>query len=284
MAQPFDAALKEFVQSYPRDWLAQLGLPPDLPVSVTDADLSTVSAQADKVLRIGGAEPWMLHVELQAGRDPFLDRRLLKYNVLLHERHGLPVHSAVVLLRPAADAPCLTGKLHVEVPTTGSFIGFGYQVVRIWRLPAETLLRGGLGTLPLAPVARCRQEELPSIIRRMESRLSAEATSEEAASLWATTYVLMGLRLTGEAAAQLLRGITTMRESATYQSILDEGVGQGSAGEARKLLILLGTKRFGQPDARIRSSVEAIGSTETLERLAERLLDVSSWDALLAAE
>jgi hypothetical protein len=85
--------------------MAALTLPATGSVALVDADVSTITAQADKVLRVGGPSPWLLHLELQASRDLVLPRRLLRYNVLLYGRHGLPVHTAVVLLRPESDDP-----------------------------------------------------------------------------------------------------------------------------------------------------------------------------------
>lgn len=81
MAKPFDATLKELVEAYPRDWIAQLGLSSAGPLEIIDADLSTVTAQADRLIRLQEPEPWLLHLELQARRDPHLARRVLKYNV-----------------------------------------------------------------------------------------------------------------------------------------------------------------------------------------------------------
>ena len=51
MPQPFDATTKDLVELHPEDWLAYLGLP-RAPVEVVDADVSTVSAAADKVLHV----------------------------------------------------------------------------------------------------------------------------------------------------------------------------------------------------------------------------------------
>ena len=70
MAGRFDATLKDLVEQYPRDWMTLLGIPRARPVEVIDADLSTVTALADKVLRVGGHRPSLLHLELQSGRDP----------------------------------------------------------------------------------------------------------------------------------------------------------------------------------------------------------------------
>src|SRR6266542_2972092 len=64
MPKPFDASTKHLLETRPGDWLEYLGLP-RAPVEVTDADLSTVTAAADKVLRVLGPSPWLVHVELQ---------------------------------------------------------------------------------------------------------------------------------------------------------------------------------------------------------------------------
>ncbi len=75
---------------------------------------------------------------------------MLHYNVSLHRRHGLPVASVVVLLRPEADGPLLTGG--VDLAWSGTpCLSFAYRVVRTWEQPVEAVLAGGLGTLPLAP-------------------------------------------------------------------------------------------------------------------------------------
>jgi len=44
MPLPFDAAVKDLVEGYPHDWLAQLGLPGGQHVEVIEAELSTVTA------------------------------------------------------------------------------------------------------------------------------------------------------------------------------------------------------------------------------------------------
>jgi predicted transposase YdaD len=278
MAKPFDATLKELVETYPHDWLAQLGLPSDQPVEVIDADLSTITTQADKLLRLQEPTPSLLHLELQASRDPRLARRILKYNVLAHDRHDLPVQSIVVLLRPEADAPGLTGAVSYKPPHGGS-LEFEFDIVRLWQRPVQNLLSGGLGTLPLAPLGDVVPSGLPAVIRRLDERFAHEAPPAEVAILWTSTYILMGLRYAPSLITHLLRGVNTMRESATYQLILDEG----RAEEARKLLLRLGTRRFGTPDHRTQTALEETISTDRLEQLADRLLDVSGWDELLAS-
>lgn len=73
-----------------------------------------------------------------------------------------------------------------------------------------------------------------------------------------------------------------MCDSDTYQAILDEDRSEGRVDELHRTLIRLGRKRFGEPDAETRQMLNALHDPERLETLIDRLLDVSTWDELLA--
>ena len=64
----------------------------------------------------------------------------------------------------------------------------------------------------------------------------------------------MGLRYSDELTDSLLEVVLNMHESATYEKILRDG----GIAEAQRLLLLQGEIRFGPPEARIRSTIEAI--------------------------
>jgi predicted transposase YdaD len=155
-------------------------------------------------------------------------------------------------------------------------------VVRAWQIPVGAVLAGGLGTLPLAPLADVSEPELPGVIRQMETRIRAEAPPETAGVLWTATYVLMGLRYSEAVAERLLQGVRDMKESVTYQKIVDEGRVEGREEEARVLLLRLGRKRFGPPSPEAEAALAGITAIERLETLSERLLDVENWEELLA--
>lgn len=284
-AKPFDPTLKALVESSPEDWPVFVGQPP-APTEVIDADVATVSGAADKVLRVRAAPPYLLHLEFQAGHDAVALPGLLHLrNALLDERHGLPVRSAAVLLRPAADSPTLTGVRARGFDGEAPHDVFRYQVIRVWQLPAEALLAGGLGTLPLAPIGAATETELPVIIERMKERLGRRAARARAAGLWASTFILLGLRYSKDAARDLLRGVLTMRESTTYMAILEEGMAEGitkgAIAEAKKFLLLFGTDRLGPPDAAVNKALDRINDLTRLEALGERLLRATSWQELL---
>jgi predicted transposase YdaD len=103
----------------------------------------------------------------------------------------------------------------------------------------------------------------------------------------------MGLRYQNALVQTLLRGVVNMEESVTYQAILREGEARGEARgepkgeargkavEARKLLLLQGRTRFGEPSAEVVAALDALSDVGQLEQLAVRLLQVSSWEKLL---
>ena len=70
-ARRFDASIKHLFETYPRAWLAYIGLPASGVVNVVDADLSAVTSEADKVLRLDTPAPWIVHAEFQASQGNY---------------------------------------------------------------------------------------------------------------------------------------------------------------------------------------------------------------------
>ncbi len=160
---------------------------------------------------------------------------------------------------------------------------FGFDIRRLWTIPVETLLTGGLGTLPFATLAQlpaglAQDEALTRTIERMIQRIVADAAPPEARTLLTAAYILAGLRIPRPQLTTLFQGATAMRDSEGYLAILDEG----RADEARRLLLRLGRKRFGEPTVDLAVQLQAIADIEHLERLSDRLLDVATWSELLA--
>jgi hypothetical protein len=160
---------------------------------MVDADLSTVTTDTDKVIRVDEPERWLLHLDIQTGASWDMERRLLRYNAMLHHRHGLPVASVVVLLRKEGQMAWLSGELAVA-PPVGPAWQFRYQVVRVWERPARDFLNGPLGLLPLAPLADLGSAGLPAVVSDMRTRIDTQPDRSLTAKLWAATYLLMGLR------------------------------------------------------------------------------------------
>jgi predicted transposase YdaD len=254
-------------------------------VGVVDADVSTVTAATDKVLRLQEPDA-VVHFDFQAGPDASLPRRVHGYNALLEDRHGLEVLSVVVLLRPEADLRSISGVYERRFPgKTEPYLIFRYDVIRVWELPPEDLLRGGLGTLPLVPISAVTESALPGVIHRLKERLDEPGHRQVAGQLWTAVDVLMGLRYGRELIDPLLQGVRGMKESVTYQAIVEEGVVKGQLDGARQVLLLVGEQRFGKPPgARARAAIEAIHNLEELKAKTRRALQVQTWQELLARE
>ncbi len=248
-------------------------------------ELSAVSAAADCLLLIRDDDPnWHLNIELQASRDDKLFGRLAKYPALIFDETGLATHTVLVLLRPAADHPGITGEVSAIPPNGRGGQRTWYDVVRIWERDVEEFLNGGLGILPLAPLARRGTLSAEEVVRRVEERVSRETGPVEGAELWTTCYVLAGLRYSAAVTAVLFRGVPRMRESSTYQVILQEGKAEGKtegfAEAAHQLLLKFGEPRFGTAPSWVRDALGAITDQDTLVGLSDRLLSVESWSEL----
>lgn len=282
MSKDFDATTRYLLEVDPRAWLEYVGIETTAPIEIINSDLSTITTEADKVIRIAAAEPWLVHLELQSTYEAALPLRLARYNLLLEYRHRLPVLSVAVLLRKEGDGPSLAGELQGQLPNGFRHYDFRYRVIRVWEQPVQQILAGGLATLPLAPLSKVSPNDLPIVIRQMEDRLTREASPGEAEDIWASTYLLMGLRYSAEFAKQQLQQVRAMTESTTYQAILEEGAKKGKTIEAKRILLRQGHKRFGSPSPQVVAEIEAISNVDRIEQLAERLLDAKSWEDLLA--
>jgi predicted transposase YdaD len=280
MPQQFDATLKDLVQAHPADWVTLLGGSVTGPIEVLTPDLSTVSAFADVMLRVPGG---VLHLDFQSGPDPDVSSRMLLYNVLAHRHFDEPVLTALVLLRPKADRSDLTGTLRYELWPGRGGLEFHFQVIRLWQVPVETLLAGGLGVAPLALLGRfpegvTPEEGLPGVIERLAQRIETEAAPEDQGKLLTAAFILSGLRVERGQLNQLFQRVFAMRESSGYQIILDEG----RVEEAQKIIRRLASKRLGSPDQTAESTLRAIDDLERLERISDRLNEAADWQDLLA--
>ena len=161
MPLEFDATLKDLVRRRPGDFSDGFHLRGSGTPAVLNVDLSLVSAATDVVLAFGDPPSSLVDLNFQSSSDGTLVERLLLYNVLLHYRYGVPVHSLLVLLRPAADRPNLTGWLLYRGQGRRGRTDFRYEVIRLWQVPARRLLRAKLGILPLAVLGGYPKEFAP---------------------------------------------------------------------------------------------------------------------------
>jgi len=169
------------------------------------------------------------------------------------------------------------------------YVTFRYHVVRVWEQPVESVLACGLTVLPLAPVSRVAPADVPAVLLAISGRLEREATPEQAAALWNATKILMGLRYSTEQIDSIVEGVSAMlygirgiEASSVYQAILHKGEAKGAVEEARAILLRQGRKKLGPPGAGVEATIAAIADRDRLHDLIERVLDVDTWDELLA--
>jgi hypothetical protein len=172
MAKPYDATTRQLFEMSPAELLEFLGRPlPDPGLArIIDSNLATIVPEADRVIWVGGPEPWIEHIELQAGRDLRLPDRCHLYSVVLESHYRVPVRTTLILLREQADGPELTGVLEKRHRDGTIYDVFRYDMVRVWQQPVEVFLQGGLSILPLAPVSNIGPDRLAEVLRAVAER------------------------------------------------------------------------------------------------------------------
>lgn len=163
--KPFDVATKQLIEADPLAWLRLVGLSGEA-VEIINADLATVVADADRILRVSNPD-YLAHIEAQSVCKVDVGDRTLMYNVLTHYKHRMPVVSIVVLQRKEADGPAITGRVQYGT------LDFRYIVVRLWELPVQDLLSAPLALLPLAPLADLSGFDIQHVVKQMEARIDA---------------------------------------------------------------------------------------------------------------
>lgn len=296
MPLPFDATLKDLAESFPRDWLKLAGVEPQGEISVIDADVSTISAAADKVIRIDeGQQPWLLHLEFQTSYDAALPERIHFYSTLLSRRHGLPVMSVAVLLTPSSDGPAMNGAFGREQSTVGRYLDFRFQEIRLWEIPFDTIIDDGHGVWPLALLASDADDErLKQIVDQSTTRILREMPRQQAATLLSAEYILAGLRFPKEVIDPLFENlVSVMQESVTFQALwekarteglqagIQEGFQEGRQDGIRAAICEVGAERLGEPDPEVRSALNQIKDLSRLKALLHRVNHVSNWRELL---
>jgi hypothetical protein len=281
----FDATFKRLVDVRSPQWVPyicrRLNLPPDAKAIAVDADLSTVSAQADKIFSLSDGKDGYLHLEAQVSRDDELPDRTLLYSVLFENKFKGPIYSVVLLLRREADASTMTGVLKRLRADGTSYLTFGYAVIRVWELRCDDLLAAGLGMFPLAMVTDDAQDRLQELMQRVEQEIQRENLSPKAAGeFWIHCFGMLGVRYNRPFIQQLFQGVKGMMESSTFQGIFEDGQAKTLA-TWRASLRKLAEKRFGALSKKNEKRLNEINDEDRLGRMNERMFEATNWDDLL---
>jgi len=284
MSKPFDTTLKDLLNVFAVDWADWLGpaigLSAKIEVEPLDVDLSTVQMSADKVFRMKAPAEGLLHIEPQASYDSGFPGRLLQYNALLDARYGGPVYSVALLLRRDAERG-VTGVVSRCRLDGSEYSHFEYTVIKVWELHIEPLMASGIGALPLVLLTDEAAGQLGTMVDRIDARLRAEQVpNADRVFLMTCGYILLGLRYTGTEIQNAYTRVRGMKESSTYQAILEEGREEGEIkGEQNSLLMIL-RDRFGEVPAEIESRIRAVTEAARLQHAILRAIRISTIDDL----
>jgi hypothetical protein len=284
MPHPFDATLKDLGANSPEGFLTLFDAPPEGPVKLLTPDLSTVTTATDLVLGLGDPPVEIVHYDFQSSADADKGRDVLVYHALLHRFYKVPVHSVLILLHPRAVLKEVSGAISYAPRRGRGKMDFGYEVVRLWKVPAEDLMREAVGVAPLAilgelPQADDERDALADIADRIWQRIAAEAPPGHAARLRVSLAELMSLRVKRNVVRDIIMGIPSVTES--------EGVlvfkEMGAEIQLKKSILRLDRKRLGQEDEAAHKRLDTERDLERLERYFGRLVDdpPPSWADLL---
>jgi len=282
MAMTFDATLKDMGRDSPQGFLTTFDRPPSLPVQLLNVDLSTVTASADLILGLGEPLEEIIQLDFQASAAAWKHADLMLYNALLFDHYHVPVHTVIVLLRPAAAHANLNGGIRYAPRPGRGKMEFDYEVVRLWERAAEDLLAGDLGVAPLAVLGRLPEglsleQGLNAVVQQVVERLTKEAAPDRAKKLLTDALLLMGLRVRRDVAAKIFRGVRIMQESDTYLMILDEG----KEKQAKKDILLVGEERLGAANESTKTQLGDITDLERLDRMIRRAAKAAAWSEIL---
>jgi predicted transposase YdaD len=295
MHKPYDTTLKQLLDDYGADWCAwlakRLGYTPG-PVEMLNTELDTVQIAADRVVRFSNDEE-IVHLEVQASWDGDLPNRLLEYNVYLHRREGLPIHSVAILLCRDANARAVTGELTRRRRNGRLTLQFEYDVIRAWELKADELLSENLGIAPLALLTDDAAPRLTEVVNQFATRVEQEIPElAQQSQLLANSSILMGLRYDESQVMPLFRGIQAMKESSVYRALIAEGEAKGEVkGEAKGLalgeargeanafrvsLVAILEQKFGSVPPDIHARITATTDVAKLQTAIRQVLSLAS--------
>jgi hypothetical protein len=278
----FDATLKDMGRESPQGFLAAFDRPPAVPVKLLNVDLSTVTTAADLILGLGEPLEEIIHLDFQSSAAAHKHADLLAYNALLFAHYHVPVHTIILLLRPQAAHANLSGRIDYAPRPGRGRMEFTYEVVPLWRRPADELLTADLGVVPLAMLGRLPEglsleDGLFAVAQRLAERVTSEAGPERAKKLLTDAYLLTGLRIRRDAAARIFGGIRVMHESDTYLAIIDEGQEKC----ARDDILIFGEERFGPPTESVRAQLGAVTDLPRLKRMVRRAAKAANWQEIV---
>ncbi len=272
-----DQGIKRLLQAHPQDMLS-LALPGAEYIEALPVDVATEPQLVlDTLLRVR-YQGVICAVDIEAEAIPrdSIAQRLHEYGARAMFVTRLPVISVVLWLEPGGIAPVSPYQVRVgDRPITDwHFIG-----IKLYELPAETLLDGGLpGLLPLIPFTSGGADL--SVIERTAELVQKRASANEAEILESLLFVFAARDFDASVLLAMMRRLQMSTEiiekSAFYQEALakgiEQGIEQGKAAGLRDAILVILRARFGEPASDLTQALGAAHS-EALEDVLRHALD-----------
>lgn len=213
----FDPVCKFLVESFPTEfaiWL--LGKPIEL-IELSPSELSLEPIRADALILLQSDEV-VLHLEFQTQPKPNIPFRMIDYRLRVHRRFpNKRMRQVVIYLSPTSS----------ELVQQTSFIlentRHDFEVIRLWEQPTELFLE----TPALLPFAVLTQAtDKTQILRQVAQKIDQIPEQRIQSNITGSSFVLAGLVLERETIGKILKR-DIMRESTTYQWIIEEGLEEG---------------------------------------------------------
>jgi predicted transposase/invertase (TIGR01784 family) len=281
----FDNICKFLAETYSTDiasWL--LGEPIPL-TQVQPQELAVEPIRADSLILLE-AESLLLHLEFQTRPDPQIPFRELDYWVRGKRRFpDKKILQLVIDLKETSSDLVFQNRFEDE-RTQHEF-----EVIRLWEQPIANFLEF-TGMLPFAILVNDGDKE--RLLQDIAQKIDEIPEQKTRQIIGAATYVLAGLVLEKNIIKQILRR-DIMRESVTYQEILEEGRLEGEVkgrkeGEVKgrkegeikgrkqgllTIVLRLLTRKFGNLPPKLHTRIARL-QIPRLESLAEAILDFES--------
>jgi hypothetical protein len=226
------------------------------------------------MVRIGGGEPFLLHIEFLAWYRPEALRELARYGGSLAWQYQTGVESLLVLLRRDGVPEVLPTEARYEIGRTRT--SHPFRVVRLWEIdPAPVLATGDPRLLAWILLLRSTDEQV-----RQAASILAEQSDEEAIGRF---LLLSGIRYDENAAYELLRGgkmgfsEAVLEASSVAQGWAKKGVAQHARVMLRKLL------NRNYPELERLSEIDQFVDAAKLDALCDLILDGTDADSLRQA-
>ena len=275
MTKPYDQAFKLLTEEDPRATLALFaGIPltVSMDVRVLDREVNLSALQVDNLYRCRTADAeFPVHIEaVTRFRTAALERQF-DYVQAIVAKYRMACRSYLVLLTEKGVPkvlPRTIRRVHGDYEAV-----LRLRAVRLWRIPAARILRlESAQLLPWIPLLRASTEEMEEAMRRLD------AVDENA--LRTRLFLLGGLRYGSKEAflQRLDHMIITeeiLKDSSTYQYLIEKGVVQGRLAARREDLGRLLARRFGPLPAGTQRKLNT-ATIEELDRWFDRALDATS--------